>query len=1096
MAFLVIVLCFLTVLDYVEFSQAVNPAFNETVLHHAVSVPCKGSDVFHERFAELLIEPIVSANTNFVCCTSWPALMILNDCFTISDQSFNVFVNHLKAKHDVSVPSKRGSCFIFLLLLLSGNVQPNPGPPTCCEIPTPDDIKSRSGLVFMHLNVCSLLPKLDFVRIWVESTGADVAIISETWLGKSVPNSEISLDGYNVYRADRPKKKDRGGIAIYVKNTFHVTTLISKSIPSQLEFLALNLEISKRQQLTVVGCYRPPVQKASKEALSSLTKLLSKRNYNELLVLGDLNWDWLTSASDDLKELCLSLNLTQIVNSATRPNKKNPGNSSLIDLILTNAPHKYPAVGVFANDVSDHCTVATIRDTKISKGKPRVISKRDFKHFSEQGFFHDLFSFDWGKIDLFDDVENAWSYFYQGFKEIVDRHAPMRKFRVKGRDNPWFTTELSDLLHERNKSWAKARKSGSDVDWLHFRQLRNRFVSYVKSAKSKYYLSVTTENLSNPRKFWKAIKSLSTSEISNELPPCLTTTSGIISDKVKMLNCFNEHFVSCGKLFDSVQNSTSVSAVSASVHCTDKPIDTPFMFSPFNVGAVHDALCKLNTKKSAGPDNLEPFFLKTAADFIAAPLTSLFNLTLSSNSIPKLWKSAYVLPLLKGGEPTALNNYRPISKLPVLAKILEGLVSDQLRVFLSDHDILSNFQSGFRKEHSTITATMKVVNDIIGFLDKKQSCAALFIDLSKAFDTVDHHILRLRLSSIGLSDQAVGWFENYLSERSQCVQFNGITSEPLNIANGVPQGSVLAPLLFSIYINNIGQNVSGANLHFYADDTVVYCAAPSITEAANQLQAVFNIIQNQLSDLKLLLNAGKTKVMLFSLAKLQTPLEIVTAQGENLEQVSKYKYLGIWLDDSLLFKPHVDNLLKKLRPKLGFFFRHKSCFSFETKKRLISATFLSVLDYGDILYMNAPDEYTNKLDAAYHSALRFITNCKALTHRCVLYNRVGWPSLSQRRLGHWYMFIYKALIGKLPSYICSLISQKDIGRYELRSQDVIQLNSPCARIEFGKKAFRCAAPSAWTTLQDDLKLNEMVSLPSFKARMTAVVYDLSCSACR
>ena len=143
--------------------------------------------------------------------------------------------------------------------------------------------------------------------------------------------------------------------------------------------------------------------------------------------------------------------------------------------------------------------------------------------------------------------------------------------------------------------------------------------------------------------------------------------------------------------------------------------------------------------------------------------------------------------------------------------------------------------------------------------------------------------------------------------------------------------------------------MSGANFHFYADDTVVYCAGPSIKEAANQLQAVFYTIQSQLSDLKLLLNASKTKVMLFSQARIRTPLEIVTAQGQTLEQVPKYKYLGIWLDDSLSFKPHVDNLLKKLRLKIGWFFRNKSCFSFETKKTLISATFLSVLDDGDIL---------------------------------------------------------------------------------------------------------------------------------------------------
>ncbi|KAI4830607.1 hypothetical protein KUCAC02_002226 [Chaenocephalus aceratus] len=525
--------------------------------------------------------------------------------------------------------------------------------------------------------------------------------------------------------------------------------------------------------------------------------------------------------------------------------------------------------------------------------------------------------------------------------KIIDRHAPLRKFRVKGRNNPWFSAELSSLLHERNNAWAKARKSGSEVEWLRFRQLRNSFTSQIKSAKSKYYLSVTTENLNNPRKFWKAIKSISTGDIPNELPPCLTTASGSISDRATMLNCFNEHFVSCGSLFGCV------APVNAPILDSEQcGLENPFSFTPLTIGIVHEALSKLDPRKPAGPDNLEPFFLKISADFIAPPLTSLFNLSLSTNAIPKVWKSAYVLPLLKGGEATILNNYRPISKLSVLAKVLERLVSEQVKEFLCINDILSKHHSGFRKKHSTITATMKVVNDITSILDNKQSCAALFIDLSKAFDTVDHRILKQRLLSIGISSLAVGWFVNYLSERSQCVHFDGLSSEWLNISNGVPQGSVLGPLLFSIYINSVGDNVDEATLHFYADDTVMYCAGPTIQEAVVKLQAVFNTIQTQLFELKLLLNVDKTKVMLFSKVK-KTPepvLDIVTTQGTKLEVVACYKYLGIWLDDCLSFKLHVNNLLKKLRVRLGFFYRNKSCFSLEARKRLVTVTFLPVLD--------------------------------------------------------------------------------------------------------------------------------------------------------
>lgn len=189
-------------------------------------------------------------------------------------------------------------------------------------------------------------------------------------------------------------------------------------------------------------------------------------------------------------------------------------------------------------------------------------------------------------------------------------------------------------------------------------------------------------------------------------------------------------------------------------------------------------------------------------------MSYIFNLTIVENDIPKVWKSAHVTPLLKGGDPSILNNYRPISKLCILAKLLERLVGEQLKEFLNINDILSPFQSGFRKQHSAISAALKMINDIAGALDNRKICAVLFIDLSKAFDTVDHGILVNSLVSIGLSKRSVDWFANYLSGRTQSVRKTGSVSSFLPISKGVPQGSVLGPILFSIYINKLKCYVS------------------------------------------------------------------------------------------------------------------------------------------------------------------------------------------------------------------------------------------------------------------------------------------------
>uniref|UniRef100_A0A3P9IXQ6 Reverse transcriptase domain-containing protein n=1 Tax=Oryzias latipes TaxID=8090 RepID=A0A3P9IXQ6_ORYLA len=631
------------------------------------------------------------------------------------------------------------------------------------------------------------------------------------------------------------------------------------SMAKKFELLALDLEISNSLHITLVGCYRAP--SADGSALPSLMELLSSLKYNEVVIIGDLNWNWLQPVSDDFKSYCDCLNLFQLVNDPTRPNPKFPEKSSLIDLILTNSPSKYSTAAVFANDISDHCIIAISRNTKMPKTKPHIIIKRNVKQFCEQSFCQELYEFDWHTMMEIDNVETAWSYFHNEFTKILDRHAPIRHYKVKGRNNPWFSSDLANQLHERNVAWAKARHSDNASDWLAFRKLRNACTTAIRNVKSDHFLKNTTENLNNPSKFWKIVKSLNENNSGIELPSSIMKNTCNITDKTEMLLCFNEHFVSSGSLFNSIKHSAEYS-----LPVNHEDLTHNFSFSLFTTSEVSKALKLLDPTKSAGPDDLEPYFIKAAADSIALPLTYLFNLSLSTNTIPHAWKSAYVLPLLKGGDPTNLNNYRPISKLPILAKVLEGLISVQLKEFLISNNILSPSQSGFRKQHSTTTAALKVLNDISESLDDKRHCAALFIDLSKAFDTVDHTVLKNKLRSIGLSEHSVGWFANYLSDRTQCVKVQNQKSKFLKVSAGVPQGSILGPLLFTIYINDLDKGIID-NMHLYADDTILYTSALSVELAISKLQSAFNQLQNTFYHLKLVLNSNKTKYMLFSKSK-------------------------------------------------------------------------------------------------------------------------------------------------------------------------------------------------------------------------------------
>lgn len=387
-----------------------------------------------------------------------------------------------RCNREASRTTRSPGFWIILLLSLSGNIHPNPGPQPP-ELSSPDALKNSNGLRFIHVNVRSLLNKIDAIRLWTKTTDTDILVLSETWLKPSITNSMIHIDGYNMFRTDRANKG--GGVAIYVKTSLicHVIEALTK--PKFFELCAINVSLPNGSTLTVVGCYRPPSAVAGATAL--LSDFLNKLT-NEYVVLGDLNWDWLSSTSA-LRGICDALHLTQLIQSPTRLNIKCMDKSTLLDVILTNAPHKYSATGVFCNDVSDHCMVACVRNTKMIKTRPRFVFKRNYKCFNEQAFLHEVFHSDLNWVYLMDDVEIAWGYFKKTFLGLIDKHAPFRRYRVRGRDNPWFNDSIADAIRKRNEAWVEAKKHNSDECWLNYRRLRNTCTRLIKCTKNEHYLN-------------------------------------------------------------------------------------------------------------------------------------------------------------------------------------------------------------------------------------------------------------------------------------------------------------------------------------------------------------------------------------------------------------------------------------------------------------------------------------------------------------------------------------------------------------------------------------------------------------------------------
>ncbi len=377
----------------------------------------------------------------------------------------------------------------------------------------------------------------------------------------------------------------------------------------------------------------------------------------------------------------------------------------------------------------------------------------------------------------------------------------------------------------------------------------------TRNAKSNYYKDCLSNNLKNPKQFWNNIKYL------------LNTSDKSIIKQIKGENTIVYYSLSIAQVFGNFFSTVCSNPTSnySSMNRFDKFTlsDSTFTFNKIKPIEVLKVIEQLSSTSGAGPDGIEPRYVKLASHILMYPLADLFNMSLQSCELPAIWKHSRITPIYKGGDIIDPQNYRPISIISVIVKVFEKLIYNQISMYLENNNILSPFQSGFRPKYSTTSALLKLTNDIYSALDSGDLIGAIFIDLKKAFDLVDHYLLLDKLYAVGFSKNSLLWFNSYLHNRKQCVVVQGKLSDLFIHERGVPQGSVLGPLLFSIFINDLPLILSHCSVHLYADDTVIYVSNPHLTQIQNMLQSDFNALQEWLYSNNLLLNKGKSQTMFF-----------------------------------------------------------------------------------------------------------------------------------------------------------------------------------------------------------------------------------------
>ena len=506
-------------------------------------------------------------------------------------------------------------------------------------------------------------------------------------------------------------------------------------------------------------------------------------------------------------------------------------------------------------------------------------------------------------------------------------------------------------------------------------------------------------------------------------------------------------------------------------------------FKDITADDIFKCIDDLSTNKSSGLDDIKTSLLKLASPHICSSLSYICNLSLTSSEFPNDWKKAKVTPIYKSGNHCNLENYRPISILSVVSKILEKCVHNQLYYYLTSCNILSNCQSGFRANHSTSTALLDFQDYILNNMDKGIVTGVIFLDLKKAFDTVNHNILLSKLKHYGINGKVLKWFKSYLSQRSQTVSIGSEFSDFKNIDIGVPQGSILGPLLFIIYINSLPEHIN-CKVVMYADDTSLLLSSKDPKNLEHMLNYNLNNIAKWFSANELTLNIKKTKFMIFGSSHMIKNFKDISVKynGTILEHVQEFKYLGVTLDSTLSWDCHVNIVNSKISKKIGVIRRVKHLLPQSSLSMLGSALVLPLFDYCSSVWNNCSKLNLASLQTQQNKLARIILGADLYTPIDDMLNDLNWSRLNKRWDIAMYCLIYKCLSNLAPAYLSSQFDYtSSIHSYPTRYQCSASLVLPRNSSRSGQRTFHARAVKMWNTLPPEVRLNfSSVSLSVFK----------------
>ena len=919
------------------------------------------------------------------------------------------------------------------------------------------------------LNVRSLLPKIDQIHHILKSKCLDVLGLNETWLSCDILDHELSLPGYDIVRCDRNRRG--GGVCIFISDAVKYT-VIDNVCETDVESIWIRLVQDKRK-LDIGIMYRPP--SADMVYYEKILNQIEQVNSddNRMLLLGDLNFDYdvdTCNANDPIQKIEMLYGMSQMVKSPTRVTTTS---SSLIDVILTNCPDDHVSTEVLDYSLSDHSMVFTEITNKSSHmAVHKNVTFRNFRHFNEADFINSLKMSPGLTNVTFPDHElnEKWHLFKKCFIDICNDHAPVCTRRLKERHNPWIDGSILELMYKRDSVKRRAVKLKDEDLFGDYKKLRNEVTSKIRQARKAYLERELSENTGKPDKIWKMIGKITKGNKIQEAPSDIS------------VNDFNEFFAHVG---DNV--ASQLDCANEDIPWKGPKSDVTFSFVEIKSSDVEKRLRSLGMTSNIDVLGFDAKLLTIAANVISPIVCALINASIRSHTVPSDWKFARVSPIYKGkGSRSEMGNYRPISVISHVAKVFEREVQNQLMAFLVDNDFISIDQSAYKKYHNTQTSLHRIVDDWLENMADNVFTGVCLLDIKKCFDSINHSILLKKLSFYGIQGNENLFFQSYLENRKQIVNCKNVLSDEQLVNIGVPQGSVLGPILFMLFVNDISQHIFLGTANLYADDCLIYCNGNDVDDVNNTLQKCIDDVSSWYNMNRLVLNVDKCNTLLvgtkYKMSQLHTNQSLnIVLNDCPVKQTNVADYLGVQIHENLLWDCQIMNVCKKLSRKVGMLSRLRKSTPRELLLKIYMSSIQPTIDYALTVWGSTTKSNLNCLQRIQNYAARVITgefdyiNVRGAD----IVEQLKWMNVFQRYHYFCLLLMFKCVHGQAPDYLCNNV----IMECEMANRNTRMINSndvyvPYIENEIASKTFIYTGAKLWKMLPSHIK--DLTCIDGFK----------------